>query len=54
MKALFITTQLVKKRPWVIHIFYFCCRIKSIKNSFKSFGMIRPNTLLTACIKKVF
>jgi len=33
MKALFVAAQLVKKRTRIIHIFYFVCGIKPVKNS---------------------
>ncbi len=54
MKAFFITTQLVKERTWIIHIFYFCCRIKTVKYYREPICMFWSNTLLTACIIKVF
>lgn len=53
MKALFVAAQLVKKRTWVIHILYFVCSIKPVKNSWKSFCVIGINPFLVTCIKKV-
>ena len=53
IKALFVATQLVEERTWVIHIFYFTCGIKPIKDSFKPIGMFRLNASLATCIKKV-
>jgi len=46
MKAFFVTTQLVEERARVIHVFYFTCGIKPIKDSFKSIGMFRHNSLI--------
>ena len=53
MKTFFVADQLVEERTRIIHILYFACGIKSIKDSFKPIGMLRLNTSLATCIKKV-
>ena len=53
VKAFFVAAQLMEKRTRVIHILYFTCGIKSIKNSFKPIGMFRLYSFIASCVKEI-
>lgn len=53
MKTLFVAAQLVERRTRVIHILYFTCGIKTIKDSFEPVGMLRLNSSPAPSVKKI-
>jgi hypothetical protein len=54
VKAFFIASQLVKKRTWIIHIFYLVCGIKPVENSCQFFSLFGLYSCLFTRIKEVF